>query len=338
MARRMAAVRRMAVAMAATDGLLRAKILSGSEFKGNPISEAALDAKKPVGIQSDGGRYFIHVRQDGRGQIMIHWPNGIEKTIKFLIPEEMLADRPMQAVPVVAELRQNDAGEGPVIASQKPSESVGCGLTMSKEVQTILVGMAVVCLVLALVKFPALWPYQLARWAVCAGAAWCAYHSVGWRRGGGGVLAVLYNPIQPIAFGNLWPWVNGFTATLLLAVVMGDSKKSCAVWSQRIGRVVVCAVLYALAFGLLIVLASTCWALSARYFGERVMKDGFAEWNLFGARASYEHVVMAQIAGWILAGVSALVILPLLWKWCWWRPVVAIHRALVRKEGPRITK
>lgn len=160
----------------------------------------------------------------------------------------------------------------------------------------------------------------------------------GMAAGGGGVLAVLYNPIQPIAFGNLWPWVNGFTATLLLAVVMGDSKKSCAVWSQRIGRVVVCAVLYALAFGLLIVLASTCWALSARYFGERVMKDGFAEWNLFGARASYEHVVMAQIAGWILAGVSALVILPLLWKWCWWRPVVAIHRALVRKEGPRITK
>ena len=218
MAKRMAAVHRMAVTMAATDGLIGAKILSGSEFQGNPISEEELDSRNPVGKQSDGGRYFIHVRQDGRGQIMIHWPCGVQKTIKFLIPEHMLTDR-FTAVPTLGEPQQAGSVEDPGITPQKSSENVECSPKSPRVVRSILMGMAVSSMILALVKFPALWPYQLARWAICAGAGWGAYHAGGWRQGLLGVLAVLYNPFQPIAFGDLWPWVNGLSAVGFIGAI-----------------------------------------------------------------------------------------------------------------------
>lgn len=213
--KRTAAVRRMAVTMAATDGLISAKILSQSEFQGNPISEEALDAKNPVGKQSDGGRYFIYVRQDGRGQIMIHWPNGIQKTIKFLIPDHMLKDQPIMGVPALEKPQQADSLEDGNIAPQKTPESGEEANELSKELLLILLGMALVSLLLALVKFPAPWPYQLSRWAICAGAGWCSYKTGGWRRGVLAVLAVLYNPFQPIAFGDLWPWINALSFMLL---------------------------------------------------------------------------------------------------------------------------
>lgn len=80
----------------------------------------------------------------------------------------------------------------------------------------LLLTMAGLCAFVAVIKFDALWPYQLARWALCAGCGWSAYQSRGWRRGLLGALAVIYNPIQPIAFGDLWPWVNGLSAVLLI--------------------------------------------------------------------------------------------------------------------------
>lgn len=93
--KRLAVVRRIAVGMAERNNdpiLAKTKILSESTFQGSPKSGEELDAKNPVATQSDGGRYFSHVRMDGRGQLNIIWPSGNEKTFKFLIPEEYLSN------------------------------------------------------------------------------------------------------------------------------------------------------------------------------------------------------------------------------------------------------
>ena len=71
---------------------------------------------------------------------------------------------------------------------------------------------------LAFVRFHAIWPYQLSRWGLCAGAGWAAYRTAGWRRAGLVVLAVIYNPLQPITFDALWPWVNGLSAACFIAL------------------------------------------------------------------------------------------------------------------------
>ena len=222
MAKRMAAVHRMAVTMAKTDGLISAKILSVSEFQGNPISEEALDSKNPVGKQSDGGRYFIHVRQDGRGQIMIHWPNGIEKTIKFLIPDDTMVDRVIE--PASASLIRIEAGSvtGVEPEPKDPREGI-CIIPKSPiNVRRLLLGMAVFCVVLARVRFSAIWPFELARWAICSGSIWCSYHSKGWRRFTLGMLAVIYNPIQPIHFDRIWDTVNWISSFAFIAASILD--------------------------------------------------------------------------------------------------------------------
>lgn len=92
-AKRMEIVERIAVGMAERNNdpiLAKTKIISESSFQGNPKSEEELDSQKPIATQADGGRYFTHVRMDGRGQIDIVWPSGIEKVFKFWIPEEYL--------------------------------------------------------------------------------------------------------------------------------------------------------------------------------------------------------------------------------------------------------
>lgn len=90
----------------------------------------------------------------------------------------------------------------------------------------LALAMAGLCLILALVKFHALWPYQLSRWGICAGSVWLSIQSAGWRRVLCGALAVIYNPIQPIAFGELWPWVNGFSAGCFIAAGWHPGKLS----------------------------------------------------------------------------------------------------------------
>ena len=78
--------------------------------------------------------------------------------------------------------------------------------------------LASICLLLALVKFHVYWPYQLSRWTLCAGGVWLAFKTTGWRRVAVGALAVIYNPLAPVHFGDLWPWVNGLSAAILLLV------------------------------------------------------------------------------------------------------------------------
>jgi len=99
---------RVAKAMAEKNGdpiLSDINILSKNIFQGNAKSPVELDSYyrqsmdrvqlppslldscSPAAIQSDGGRYYPYIRADGRGQLDIKWPSGIEVTIKFLIPD-----------------------------------------------------------------------------------------------------------------------------------------------------------------------------------------------------------------------------------------------------------
>ncbi len=76
-------------------------------------------------------------------------------------------------------------------------------------------------MVLALVEFDDDWPYQLSRWALCAGAAWSATQGAGWRRVGFAIMAVIYNPIAPISFDDEWWIVNVLTAVFLCICTAG---------------------------------------------------------------------------------------------------------------------
>lgn len=92
-AMRMRIVERIASAMATRSNdqiLADIKIQSQRTDEGYPRSAEELDAQNPFITQDDGGRYFPHVRMDGRGQISIAWPDGPEKTFKFFIPDKYL--------------------------------------------------------------------------------------------------------------------------------------------------------------------------------------------------------------------------------------------------------
>ncbi|HEY8900604.1 MAG TPA: hypothetical protein VIM61_09345 [Chthoniobacterales bacterium] len=95
-ARRMNAVKRISVSLALKDGERMphdVPILTDSLIQmPNAPTAKELDAKKPIGTDSKGNRYFIHVRQDGRGQINIQNVSGLDRTIKFDIPEHYLPE------------------------------------------------------------------------------------------------------------------------------------------------------------------------------------------------------------------------------------------------------
>ena len=113
-----------------------------------------------------------------------------------------------------------------------PQQTIPPGAPETKSCRVTL-AMAFLCLILAVVHFHALWPYQLSRWALCAGAIYLLSQSSGWRRGVFAVCAVFYNPIQPVDFDDLWPAVNAITVIALLATMSWDS------WRElpRLGKI-----------------------------------------------------------------------------------------------------
>lgn len=91
--KRMALVRRIAIGLAdeSDDPILAdTSILTRTTYQGNPQTEEELDSSNPVAVRSDGARFYPHVRMDGRGQLLVKWPNGLEETMKFWIPDAYL--------------------------------------------------------------------------------------------------------------------------------------------------------------------------------------------------------------------------------------------------------
>ena len=89
-------IRRIAIAMAEKNGdsiLAEIEVESEKTYEGLPKLESELDSRNPAITQTDGGRYYLWVREDGRGQIDINWPSGLERTLKFWIPEKYLVEK-----------------------------------------------------------------------------------------------------------------------------------------------------------------------------------------------------------------------------------------------------
>ncbi len=102
--KRLHVLTRIAIAMAEKNGdkiLGDIKTLTDTtrKLRAKPVEEIDQNYGLPVALQKDGGRYYPYVRGDGRGQIDIVWPCGIEKTLKFNIPEKYLAVPPPTPVP-----------------------------------------------------------------------------------------------------------------------------------------------------------------------------------------------------------------------------------------------
>lgn len=122
-ATRLAVVRRIAVAMADRSDdpvLAKTQILTKSSFVGNPKTIEELDGRNPVATQSDGGRYYPHVRMDGRGQIDIVWPSGVEMTYKFFIPEDYLKS---EATASPIKPKQSERSQAPITPPASPVSS-----------------------------------------------------------------------------------------------------------------------------------------------------------------------------------------------------------------------
>jgi hypothetical protein len=116
----MRVVERIASAMATRNDdqiLADIQIQSQRTDEGCPRSAEELDAQNPFITQDDGGRYFPHVRMDGRGQVSIAWPDGPEKTFKFFIPDKYLGS--------IEQPRSSPEIEPSVTASKPESHSNG---------------------------------------------------------------------------------------------------------------------------------------------------------------------------------------------------------------------
>lgn len=84
---------RIAMAAASENGdpiLNDISVISQRTMNLAPRTIAELHAAGPVAVDRSGGRYFVYVRTDGTGQIDIRWTSGIEKTVKFSVPERYL--------------------------------------------------------------------------------------------------------------------------------------------------------------------------------------------------------------------------------------------------------
>lgn len=78
--------------------------------------------------------------------------------------------------------------------------------------------MAVWCVILAVSDFGALWPYQLSRWAMCIAAIVLTVqvNSNTWRGIITMIVAILFNPIAPVHFRDMWPAVDSLSAVALV--------------------------------------------------------------------------------------------------------------------------
>lgn len=96
-------------------------------------------------------------------------------------------------------------------------------------------GMATWCAILAFVEFDSLWPYQLSRWALCSGSAILAvrFGPSTWRGIVACILAVLFNPIAPIHFGDAWPVVDCLSAISLIVISPNVANFRIQDWVRR---------------------------------------------------------------------------------------------------------
>jgi hypothetical protein len=104
---------------------------------------------------------------------------------------------------------------GNIVGEENP---MGISRSIGLAARLFCTGAAVWCVILSVTAFEyeERWVYQLSRWALCGIAAGCAWHVYKSQKQAWAIvfvsIAVIYNPIQPIAFGRLWNRVDMIAA------------------------------------------------------------------------------------------------------------------------------
>ncbi|MDB4759160.1 hypothetical protein OAF99_02350 [Akkermansiaceae bacterium] len=233
---RLEIIRRIAIAMAEKNGdpiLADVEVLTQKTLDGNPKSEEDLDSRNPVATQADGGRYFPWVREDGRGQLDIKWPSGIEKTFKFWIPEKYLSEGTGSG-------GMAECPDAPTECPRSPRDnSLKRERRALPEIELVTTKprwrdlwqhlLLIIIVGLAFVEWSHYGFYILLRFACCAGfARWCwiSYQekqevwSWIW-----GLSAAVYNPFLPLSLGrSVWELVNAATILIIIVYAVRTSK------------------------------------------------------------------------------------------------------------------
>ena len=144
--------------------------------------------------------------------------------------------------------------------------------------------MAAWCVVLIYAEFDALWPYQLSRWVLCSGSVILSFR-LGFDTPRGALacaIAILFNPIAPIHFGDVWPTIDGIAAIGLVMIVPNPSnfkKEDWIRWSKGLWNgVQICFLWLFVAFGAVLIVYSI-WDIASGNMAKRDVAKAEAEKN-----------------------------------------------------------
>jgi len=93
------------------------------------------------------------------------------------------------------------------------------------------------CIVLASVDFREVWIYDLSRWAIFGIAAYSGFRF--WKEGVRrlsftlGIMAVIFNPIAPIRFGDAWQIVDGLAGAAFVGAYLWAAGWISKAWKNR---------------------------------------------------------------------------------------------------------
>ena len=92
--------------------------------------------------------------------------------------------------------------------------------------RVLCVGLGLLCLYIGTHRFHGLWPYDLARWSLFLCLGWMGKAGYPqWKSFFFLALAVIFNPLAPVRFGNYWPFVDRVSGIVLLIFSLGWNKQ-----------------------------------------------------------------------------------------------------------------
>lgn len=96
---------------------------------------------------------------------------------------------------------------------------------------------AVWCFVLALANFREAWIYDLSKWVLCSVCAYSGFQF--WKEGARrlmvifGIMAIIFNPIAPIRFGDVWKAVDALAGATFLGAFLWENGWIGKAWQNR---------------------------------------------------------------------------------------------------------
>lgn len=155
-------------------------------------------------------------------------------TASEISPEPVLRDETLEADCLIS----SDDLPPPIPAEfRNPSPPVGQLAVATHKISAhwLPLTMAAWCVILIFAEFDSLWPYQLSQWAICSGSAILAFRfgPDTWRGVVACIIAILFNPIAPIHFGDAWPVIDCLAAIALIVISPNPSNFRKEDWIRR---------------------------------------------------------------------------------------------------------